>query len=370
MRQRRGDVERILVTEQMAKEMAELSRHLKPLHAFLVKSGVSKVDAGDILQDAFIKVFNRRDTLPESVEQRKAILFGEVNVQMKAHFTERNRLLHRAARAHELIAFMGLTEQREMSGVFEARQLLELAFSEISPDQYQVFTDRVLDNLTIMEVAEHLSMNPHTTKTNWFRALEVLREKLDHIERRGGRGFISFLVVASILGLAKNAMAMFELLKRFFRTMRHLHVHHLRGMMTGAMVMFSPPQSGASVNAAASLTQHETSAHDSAGITESKLGGALRVQEKRETAEVPRVSNAAQSSVPPASSRQNVSINPAMRMAPPDYLIAMAIVALRNGQPEKALVLIDQYAATDAKAANSGTVKVLRADARAAMAAH
>lgn len=357
------------MTEQKAKEMRELARHVKPLHGFLVRRGVSEFDAWDILQEALIKVFNRRDTLPECLEQRKAILFGEVNAQMKAHFSERRRMLERIARAQELIAFMGLTEQRDMSRVLEARQLLELILPELSPDEYQVFTDKVLDDLTIREVAERRGRKAHATKTHWFRALATLKEKLESIEHRGARGFIVFAIIAGILGVAKNASAMVERLRRFFRALRQVQLHNLTGFATAAVVMFSPPNSGASADDVTHSPRHTSSAGLSGAVMEPKAEPGSSVPEKTATAAKPNVSHAPAQSFPLASPRRSVSNKPAAKARSSEYLIAMAIAALRDGNSERTLVLLDQYQAANASAASSAVVKTLRADAQAAIAA-
>lgn len=369
MRQRRGDRERIHVTGQMAKEMEELARHVKPLHSFLVKQGVSDGDAWDILQDSFIKVLNRQGPLPECLEKRRAILFGEVSMQMKAYFTERGRLLHRAARAQEFVVVMGLTEQRDMADVLEARQLLEMLLSEISPEQCQVFTDKVLDQLTIREISERLRINEHTTRTHWFRALEALKEKLDTIDRRGGRGLMVFVIVAGLLGLARNAWAMVEMLKRLFRSIRFLRGNILAGVATASLVLLSPPNSGASGRDASSSSRNQASASASEGIPKPTPGMATSVPEKLEIAALPSIANTLATSVPGSNSRRGESEKQAKRVPPPDYLLVMAMVALRHGHPEKALARLDQYVAADAKAANTGVVKTLRAEAQMAMSA-
>ena len=358
------------MTEQKAKEMEDLARQVKPLHGFLVKSGVSAVDAWDILQDSFIKVFHRRNTLPECPEQRKAILFGEVNVQMKAHFTEQTRLLDRAARARELVVFMGLTEQRDVSGVLEARQQLESILSQISPEQCQVFTDKVLDDFTIREVAENLGMNANTTKSYWLRALEVLREKLDNLEHRGARGLVVF-IIAGVLGLARNASAMVERIRRFFRTIRMARVHHAVGVTSAAMFVLSPPDSsGISVDDASHVNRPQMSVSASGEIPQSQIVPGSTLTEKEAPRAIPSVSDASSRSVPSAIPRKTMPKKSVVRSGPPDYLITAAITALRDGKPERALELLDQYAAMDAKCANSGMVKTLRADAREAMATH
>lgn len=356
------------MTEQKAKEMDELARHAQSLHKFLVKNGVSRPDACDILQNAFIKVFNRRETLPESLKERKAILFCEVNAHMMAYFTEQRRAVERAARAGELVVYLEQTRARDMSRVIEARQLLEMLFSEISPEQYQVFTDKVLDELTIREVAERLDMNVHTTKTHWFRALETLKSKLETIEHSGGRGLIMFLIIAGILGLAKNASAMVERLRRFFRAIRQANVLKLAGMATAGAIILSPPNSGASEHDASSLSHRM--AMDALGApTPLKIEPNAKMAGKDIVAAMPSVLDVPSRAVPSVPSRPRVSKQSTKRSVPPDYLITAAMTALRDGEPQRALVLLDQYVAADAAAGNSGMVKTLRAQTQAAIAA-
>lgn len=130
--------------------------------------------------------------------------------------------------------------------------------------------------------------------------------------------------------------------------------------------MLSPPNSGASVNNVSNASRQETSANAAVEMRPLKIAtdSAASVK-KAATCVVDSPSIAA--SLP--QSKPRAPKKSMKQSAPPDYLISAAIAALRDGQPERALVLLDEYAATSEKAANAGMVMTLRAEAQAAIVA-
>ncbi|MBK9263110.1 MAG: hypothetical protein IPM54_25315 [Polyangiaceae bacterium] len=343
--------------------MEELARQVKPLHAYLVSRGVPAMDAWDVVQEAFIAVFKRRDTLPECAEQRNAIFFSAVNFGMRAYFTEQSRAFDRAARAHEYAVFLGMTQERDISGVLEAREQLEIVLPQIPSEQCQVFTDRVLDGLTVPEVAARLGMKANTTKGYWRRALETLQEKLESLEHRGVRGVLVFFAISSVLALAKNASAMIGGLRKFLRPTGHAQLRMVAGLAMAAAVMLVPPNSRASADEERILRLWRAPYRG-----RKQHPSRLRPRRTRPK-EAPRVTKLPSPPVPLVVPRQTAPKKFTMNAGPPDYLISMTMSALRYGKPERALELLDRYVATNGKAANARSVQTLRAQAQQAIAA-
>ncbi|MBK9263126.1 MAG: hypothetical protein IPM54_25395 [Polyangiaceae bacterium] len=355
------------MSEQKAKEMEELARQVKPLHAYLVSRGVPAMDAWDVVQEAFITIFKRQDTLPECAEQRNAILFSAVNFGMRAYFTEQSRACDRAARAHEYAVFMGMTQERDISGVLEAREQLEIVLPQIPAEQCQVFTDRVLDGLTVPEVAARLGMKANTTKGYWRRALETLQEKLESLEHRGVRGVLVFFAISSVLALAKNASAMVGGLRKFFRPTGHAQLRIVAGLAMAAAVILVPPNSRASADE--DFANAPLSATAAGTATRLEASSVVGAPEKNASKEAPNVTQLPSPPVPSVVPRQTAPKKFTMNAGPPDYLISMTMSALRYGNPQRALELLDRYVATNGKAANARSVQTLRAQAQQAIAA-
>lgn len=358
---------RIPVTEQKAKEMEELARYVKQLFAFVRGRQIPKADAWDIVQETFVDICIREEPLPECPKQRAALLFQIAKGRILAYFSEQHRLLERAEWAREHAVCLGRPYQPDSAATLEAREQLELVCRELSIEQWQVFTDRALDEWTIAEIASRYEMNVNTTKTHWLQALELLREKLQHLEHRRIRGFLVVFGISRILAIAKNASAMGAMVRRFFQIVRL----PLRGFVGGAAiaaVMLSPPNSGASAD---DFAGSKTATASPVSTTEIVQVETLSRKRGRagEAIELPK----GRSELPKRTVRTVVSSETAPKKLPmpaasPDYLIARAMKLLRDGKPEQALAVLAEYPVQDSMTADVEMVKSLRANAAAAIA--
>ncbi len=357
------------MTEQKAKEIEELARQVKPLQMYVVSCGVSIEDAEDIVQNSFLRVFTWSDTLPESLEEQKAVFVAEVKLRTLAYFKEQQRLQGRAARAHEYALFTGATYERDISQVLEAREQLELVLPSITEKQWQILTDKVLDELTFSEVAERRSMNPNTAKWYWRQALETLREKLQRLEQRGVRGAVVFVVISSILALAKNAHAMVGWLKRFLQSAGQMQMRKVAGLATAVMVVVLPPNFDASAESEPIGTNDAFPASVGGAITTPAALSLSMVKAEKVIEAVPSVTVLPSLSVSPVVTRKVMGKKSTINTPPPDYLLGMVIWELRSGKPERALELLDQYTSANPQAAKAGSVQSFRAQANRAIAA-
>ena len=350
MRTGRGGVERITVTEQKAKEMEDWARQVTlPLFLYVRSFRIPTADAWDIVQEVFFHICTREEPLPEAPNLRKALWLNIAKLRVLGYFNERERHGERAALAREYAIFAGTTCERDWSALLEAREQLELVLPALSDDQYDVFTTKVLDGLKTCEIAAQLGMNEHTARRHLSLALEVLLEKLESLEHRGARGIPVFLAISSILALADTASAMVGRIKRFFGSFAQFTLRSMVGAAMAAAVLLSPPNSGASAE------------HSPRSETQT----APNTMAPPEMQNVPSAPEKPAAGVSPTVSPVSTSIAPrspkAVKALPPDYLLTKAMSAIRNGNPEKALELLDKYPVQNLRWADELRARAMKA---------
>jgi len=328
--------------------------------------GVPAADAEDIAQEALIKACTREKPLPECSEERKALLLAIVKFQVLTYISEKKRALNRAQHARVGATVIGLGYAQDKTAVVEAREQLELVFSNIPPQMLEVYIEKVLDELTLPEVAEALGLNVNTAQSYWHRALSRLEaeiEKLDKPNRGRLRGFLIFGCVSGILGGARNASAMVNWLIRLFRSvfrMGNVPIRVLSGVATSAaLVMYSPAPTNASVDELAIAEKH--------AMVDPGQPPALPSAESR--IETPAISTTEPKSRPFASvPREKRNSAPQRSPAHVDGLLSLAKAALEHGDARRVIALLDQLPPLDRKSNDVVIVSNLRAAAERAVA--
>ncbi len=314
------------------------------------------------LHGGFIIRYTREKPLPDAPSARKGLLFKITKFRVLAYFTECERHGERADLALEYAIFAGMTHERDASEVLEAREQLELILSALSEDQYEVFTTKVLEGLKVCDVAAQLGMKENTARGYLSKALETLRERLERLEHPGLRSLLILLGISSVVALADTASAMVGRVKRFFSSFARTSFRGVLSAATAAFVMVVPPKSGASAEHAANAEQTSSRAAMNA-ITPPEVPSSSRTPDKPAAEVVPSVLPVSTPARPKAIPRRDEHQASPVKTAPPDHLLSKAIIALRNGQPEKALEVLDQYPENDLKWADE-----LRARAKQSIA--
>lgn len=132
--------------------------------------------AADVLQEAFIKIFQKRESFNPDYSLggwiRRIVINEAIN-------------LYRAEKKLEFIEDERYFEAEEEVEVFidDSSQNIKVILSEILdklPDGYRtVFTLYVLDNLKHHEIAEVLSISVNTSKTQLMKARKLIQLKLE-----------------------------------------------------------------------------------------------------------------------------------------------------------------------------------------------
>lgn len=132
--------------------------------------------AADVLQEAFIKIYQKRESFNPDYSLggwiRRIVINEAIN-------------LYRADKKFEFIEderYFEAEEEVEVS-IDDSNQNIKVILSEILdelPDGYRtVFTLYVLDNLKHHEIAEVLSISVNTSKTQLMKARKLIQLKLE-----------------------------------------------------------------------------------------------------------------------------------------------------------------------------------------------
>lgn len=358
------------VTERNAKkEMEEVARYLELLRDRARALGVPKRDAEDLAHNAFLDACNREEPLPTCPKKLKALLFAIVKFRVLTYRNEGRRESNRTAAAHEYLSTAGIVFCKDHAEKVAAKELVELAFHRVPPEQLEVFTTKVLDNLKVREVAALLGIKENTARSRLERAIETLRlelERLDNPRRRSVRGVLVFIAISSLLGAASNAHAMVAWIRKLLRLLTRDGTAPLRALPSIAAagaILVSPGHPRAVADELAEGRKQSVVV-----VSEPSTPAPPHSTASTLLAEVAPVKPEIQSNV--SIPRPAVPAKPHRKLAPldppPDHLLTVAILALQRGNPEQALAILDGYTGRDAGAASA--VDGLRVSARQAIA--
>lgn len=132
--------------------------------------------AADVLQDAFIKIYQKRASFDPAYNLggwiRRIVINEAIN-------------LYRAEKKFEFIEDDSYFEAEDDSALLiedsslNIKQILSEILEDL-PDGYRtVFTMYVLDNLKHQEIAEYLSISVNTSKTQLMKARKFIKQKLE-----------------------------------------------------------------------------------------------------------------------------------------------------------------------------------------------
>lgn len=135
--------------------------------------------AADILQEAFIKVYEKRDSFDVNYELgpwiKRIVINQAINqyrFSKKYDFVEEDSYFEEADEEIQLNA--------------ESNQNIKLILTKILeelPDGYKaVFNMYVIDNLTHAEISEYLGISVNTSKTQLLKARKMIKQKLEEYQ--------------------------------------------------------------------------------------------------------------------------------------------------------------------------------------------
>jgi RNA polymerase sigma factor (sigma-70 family) len=150
------------------------SNYAKGMFAICLRYTKNGDEAADILQEAFIKVYEKRSLFNPDFEIGPWVKRIVIN-QAINHFRINKRF--------ELVEDESYFEEAEESIEIEDLQAVKDVLMQVLwelPEGYRtVFNMYVVDNLTHQEIAEYLGISANTSKTQLLKARKMIRLKLE-----------------------------------------------------------------------------------------------------------------------------------------------------------------------------------------------
>ena len=135
-------------------------------------------EAADILQDAFIRIYEKRQLFDPKYELgswiKKIVINEAINhyrVNKKIELIEDENYFERTEE--------NFNEPFEFETSSNTKQVLLQLIRELPQGYRTVFNMYVIDNLTHIEIAEYLNVSVNTSKTQLSKARKLLRVKLE-----------------------------------------------------------------------------------------------------------------------------------------------------------------------------------------------
>lgn len=140
-----------------------------------------KTDAEDILQDGFVKIFEKIGQLkdPQLLEPWMRKIF--VNTAL-LKFRKQNRLVYET----EICQYEESLEYDEIIDNICAAELIEL-IQELSPQYKIVFNLYAIEGYSHKEISEKLGISEGTSKSNLSRARTILQDRVKEISKKSAK---------------------------------------------------------------------------------------------------------------------------------------------------------------------------------------
>ena len=135
----------------------------------------SPEDAEDILQEAYTKLWSKRDSL-EAVQQPEAFAVTIVR-NLCLDFLRSPRANSRSAPLEEVTLHCEDSPERQVETRDQLRQVVRL-IQELPPNQQQVIRLRGMEDCSMEEIAEITGFSPANVRTLLSRARKYIKGKL------------------------------------------------------------------------------------------------------------------------------------------------------------------------------------------------
>lgn len=151
-------------------------QYWRKVHGFVLLYLSSSVEAEEVVQDVFIKLWNIRSFVDED-RNFKGLLF----------IVTRNIIFNRSRRTFsdsffKMTALSAVEDSYEIENEFIAtdlKQYIDKLVGELSPRQQEVFRLSRDEQLSYREIAEQLNLSERTVERHIYDALKYLKENLE-----------------------------------------------------------------------------------------------------------------------------------------------------------------------------------------------
>lgn len=148
--------------------------HHRELYRYALRFLKSPELAEDVVQDAFVKIWEKRESL-SSVQNLRAFLFTVCRNGMLTFFERASR---EASLRNEIIHYAALSHVDTEEEVSRYEILAEEAIGKLPPQRQQIFRLCRLEGKSYDEVAKELGISKYTVSDHLVKASKFLREYL------------------------------------------------------------------------------------------------------------------------------------------------------------------------------------------------
>ena len=150
------------------------TNYSKAMYSLCLRYTKNQDEAADILQESFIKIYEKRTFFNPEYEIGPWVKRIVINEAIN-HF----RVNKRFDLIEDDSYFEEVEEVIEIEDLSGVKEQLMTILNEMPEGYRTVFNMYVIDNLSHQEIAEYLGVSVNTTKTQLFKARKLIRTKLD-----------------------------------------------------------------------------------------------------------------------------------------------------------------------------------------------
>lgn len=130
-------------------------------------------ESEDIVQDLFVRIYEHR--LYQKINSLRTYLY--LSVRNGSIAAARRRFLRKDIEPIEALAYMAEDEPMDETAISERRNRLQESLRHLSPKEYTVLTEIILNNKQYRQVATEMGVSVNTVKTHLRRAMQSLRKE-------------------------------------------------------------------------------------------------------------------------------------------------------------------------------------------------
>lgn len=156
-----------------------LDQHNQILYHFLLKKGLAKEAAEDLVQQAFVSIWEKRNQIDEE-KSLKAYLFKIAYTRMLNLFRDTKKFDENVS---DFEAFEKSEGDENPLDQIELNKLIEISITQLPEKRQEVFRLCFLENFTYKEAADHLEVSVKTIENHMGLALKDLRNALSKVAK-------------------------------------------------------------------------------------------------------------------------------------------------------------------------------------------
>ncbi len=154
--------------------------HVKALHTFALQITMTSAQAEEIVQEVFVDLWMKREKM-EITSNLKGYLFKMLRFKL-IDMIRRNKLFDKYAEHILLQSATYTSSNPEESFITKEKSRLLLDKTKVLPEKCrQIFILRRIENYSIAEIAETLSLSPQTVKNQLSKAFRLIKPHFEEI---------------------------------------------------------------------------------------------------------------------------------------------------------------------------------------------